>query len=204
MSTPYRRLASPRNTRSNMYRVTFTVSTILEGSKLNPQRLNTSDILDSTSQQLNLNLTEAALNELLSNITFSLMALDLWTDNITVNATIYRNTYAFSRPINLVLPYVLCLAFGLAIVVLGVSALWQNGVPATEGFMQIMMATRGPTEMERLVVEHELVDAKKASKELKSLRVRYGGLMLENGVEGKRVWGFGTAEETVSLRKRRK
>ena len=187
-----------------MYRVTFTVSTILEGSKLNPQLLNTSDILDSTSQQLNLNLTEAALNELLSNITFSLMALDLWTDNITVNATIYRNTYAFSRPINLVLPYVLCLAFGLAIVVLGVSALWQNGVPATEGFMQIMMATRGPTEMERLVVEHELVDAKKASKELKSLRVRYGGLMLENGVEGKRVWGFGTAEETVSLRKRRK
>ena len=67
-----------------------------------------------------------------------------------------------------------------------------------------MIATKGPTEIERLVVEHELVDAKKASKELKSLRVRYGGLMLENGVEGKRVWGFGTAEETVSLRKRRK
>jgi hypothetical protein len=35
------------------------------------------------------------------------------------------------------------------------------------------------------------------------LRVRYGGLVLESGVEGKRMWGFGTAEETVSLRKRR-
>jgi hypothetical protein len=179
------------------------VSTILEGSRLNPQRLNTSDIFDSHSEQLDLNITEAALNELLTNITFSLVALNLWTDNITVNATFYQNTYAFSRPINLVLPYALCLAFGLAIVVLGLSALWQNGVPATEGFMQIMMATRGPTEMEGLVRQHELIDAKSASKELKSLRVRYGGLVLESGVEGKRMWGFGTAEETVSLRKRR-
>lgn len=179
------------------------MSTTLEGSKLNPQRLNTSDIHNLNSKQLNLNLTEAASNELLINITFSLMALDLWTDNITVNATIYRNTLALPRPINLALPYVLCLAFGLAIVVLGLSALWQNGVPATEGFVQIMMATRGATEMERLVLKHELVDTTKASKELKILRVRYGGLLLENGVESKRVWGFGTAEETVSLRKRR-
>jgi hypothetical protein len=69
--------------------------------------------------------------------------------------------------------------------------------------MQIMMATRGPTEMERRVLQHELVDAKKASKEMKSLRVRYGELVLENGVEGKRIWGFGTVEETVSLRKKR-
>jgi hypothetical protein len=180
------------------------VSTILEGSRLNPQRFNTSEVKSSYSESLIFNITEAALNELLTNITFSLMALDLWTDNITVNATVYRNTYVFSRPFHLVLPYALCLAFGLAIVVLGLSALWRNGVPATEGFMQIMMATRGPTEMERRVLQHELVDAKKVSKELKSLRVRYGELVLENGVEGKRIWGFGTAEETVSLRKRKK
>jgi hypothetical protein len=69
--------------------------------------------------------------------------------------------------------------------------------------MQIMMATRGPTEMEGLVRQHALMDAKSASKELKSLRVRYGGLVLGSGVEGKRMWGLGTAEETVSLRKRR-
>lgn len=70
--------------------------------------------------------------------------------------------------------------------------------------MQIMMATRGPTEMERLAVENGLVDAKKTPKELRSLRVRYGELILENGVERKNVWGFGTAEETESLRKKRK
>jgi hypothetical protein len=137
------------------------VSTILEGSRLNPQRFNTSEVKSSYSEPLKLNITEAALNELLTNITFSLMALDLWTDKITVNATVYRNTYAFSRPINLVLPYALCLAFGLAIVVLGLSALWRNGVLAIEGFMQIMMATRGPIEMERRVLQHELVDAKR-------------------------------------------
>lgn len=53
------------------------MSTILEGSKLNLQRFNTSDIHDLNSEQLNLNLSEAALNELLVNITFSLMSLDL-------------------------------------------------------------------------------------------------------------------------------
>jgi hypothetical protein len=66
------------------------VSTILEGSRLNPQRLNTSDIFDSHSEQLDLNITEAALNELLTNITFSLVDLNLWTDDITVNATFIK------------------------------------------------------------------------------------------------------------------
>jgi hypothetical protein len=147
------------------------------------------------------NITEAGLNELLTNITISLMSLDLWTDNITVNATVYRNTYAFSRKINLVLPYSLCLAFGLLIVGLGLSSLWHNGVPASDGFMQVMMATRGRTEMERLVLEQGLVDVNKASKELKDLKVRYGELVTDDMMEGEKIWGFGTAEETVSARK---
>jgi hypothetical protein len=156
-----------------------------------------------TSQNSILNVTEAALNELLFNVTLSLAGLDLFTKIVDVNATDYLNTYAFSRPINLVLPYALCLATGLLIVGLGLWSMWQNQVPATDGFMQVMMATRGRTEMERLAVEDELVDTERASKELKELKVRYGELVMEDQVDGKRVWGFGTAEETVSLRKRR-
>jgi hypothetical protein len=67
-----------------------------------------------------------------------------------------------------------------------------------------MMATRGNTEMERLVLKDRLAAIDNMSKELKSLKIRYGELVGEDvlGVEGMRL-GFGTVEETVSLRKKR-
>jgi hypothetical protein len=147
-------------------------------------------------------VTEAALNELLTDITMSLMTLDLWTDNINVTATVYRNTYEFSRKINLIIPYTLSLAFGLLIVGLGLGSLFYNGVPASDGFMQVMMATRGRTEMERLVLKENLAGSEKASQELMGLKVRYGELVSVDAVKEDRIWGFGTVEETVSLRKR--
>jgi hypothetical protein len=142
-------------------------------------------------------VTEAALNELLTDITMSLMTLDLWTDNINVTATVYRNTYEFSRKINLIIPYTLSLAFGLLIVGLGLGSLFYNGVPASDGFMQVMMATRGRTEMERLVLQQSLVGSKEVSE------VRYGELVMQDAMEGDKIWGFGTAEETVWTRKRK-
>ena len=153
-------------------KLTQVATSVLENSRLNPYRYSTSGERDVGGSDVN--VTEAALNELLTNITISLMTLDLWTDNINVTTTVYRNTYDFSRKINLVLPYTLCLAFGLLIVGLGLGSLWHNGVPASDGFMQIMMATRGRTDMERLVLEQGLVDSNEASKELKDLKVRYG------------------------------
>ncbi|EAT79388.1 hypothetical protein HBH56_100850 [Parastagonospora nodorum] len=179
----------------------YTTPSVLENSRLNPHRYSESPKEEPGNSGLN--VTEAALNELLTNITISLMTLDLWTDNINVTSTTYRNTYAFSRRINLVLPYALCLAFGLLIVGLGLVSLWQNGVPSSDGFTQVMMATRGRTEIDRLVLEQGLVDINAASKELKGLKVRYGELVMEDAVKGEKVWGFGTAEETVSLRKRK-
>jgi hypothetical protein len=173
----------------------------LENSRLNPYRYVTSG--QRYTGTADVHVTEAGLNELLTNITMSIMTLDLWTDSINVTTTSYRNTYDFSRKINLILPYALCLAFGLPIVALGLFSLWHNGVPANDGFMQVMMATRGRTEMERLVLEQGLVDADKASKELKNLKVRYGELVMEDMVKEERAFGFGTAEETVWTRKRK-
>lgn len=59
--------------------------------------------------------------------------------------------------------------------------------------------------MERLVIEQggELGDVDEASRVLKELKVRYGELVMEDELGGKRSWGFGTADETMSLRKRR-
>jgi hypothetical protein len=67
-----------------------------------------------------------------------------------------------------------------------------------------MMATRGNTEMERLVLRERLMTIENMPAELKNLEIRYGELVGEDvlGPEGTRM-GFGTVEETVSLRKRK-
>jgi hypothetical protein len=148
------------------------------------------------SQTSDVNVIEASLNELLTNITFSLARLKLCTDNnVTVNTTEYLNTDDFSRPSNLILPYALCLAAGLIIVALGLWSMWQNGVSASDGFMKVMMATRGRTQMERLVLEQsgEFGDVDKASKMLKELKVRYCELVMV------RIWGGGGAILAVPI-----
>jgi hypothetical protein len=78
-------------------------------------------------------------------------------------------------------------------------------MPAADGgFLQIMAATRGNTAMERLALQENLTAVENMSVELKALKVRYGELIGEDvlGIEGRRI-GFGTVEETVSLRKRK-
>jgi hypothetical protein len=104
--------------------------------------------------------------------------------------------YYFSRPLNLILPYSLCLGIGLIIVTIGLLSMWPNGVPATDGgFVQVMMATRGSTETESFVLRHGLSNPSALCEELKHLRIRYGELV--TGEEGGVVdvgkgYGFGT------------
>jgi hypothetical protein len=68
-----------------------------------------------------------------------------------------------------------------------------------------MMATRGNTEMERLVLRERLLAIDSMSDELESLKIGYSDLVGEDvlRIEGRRL-GFETVEETVSLRRRRR
>lgn len=147
-----------------------------------------------------LNITEATLNELLANVTISTMSRGFWYRSAHVNTSEMRNMYHFSRPINLVLPYSLCLTIGFVVVGLGFRAMRENEVAvADSGFLQVMMATRGNTKLEALVERHGLVSPNSILDELKDLEVRYGELMVD-GEGGK--YGFGTAEETAQLRRK--
>ena len=122
-----------------------------------------------------------------------------------VTTTDFRSTYRFSNPLNLILPYSIFLVVGTAFVAVGIWSLWQNGVPAADGgVLQVMMATRGNTELERLVLGEGRFAIDEVSDEVKNLKIRYGELVHEGvmGLGGRRL-GFGTAEETVALRKRR-
>jgi hypothetical protein len=152
-----------------------------------------------------LTFTEDILNSVLTNLTLSAISLGTWWDIVPVTTTHFQSTYSFANPLNLILPYSICLTAGAIFAILAIWSLWRNGIPAADGgFLQIMMATRGNTEMERLVLKERLMTTDGMSKELSDLKIRYGELGGEDvlGVEGRRL-GFGTVEETVSLRKRR-
>jgi hypothetical protein len=152
-----------------------------------------------------LNITEDLLNDVLTNITLSAISLGTWWDMVPVTTVRYRNTYSFANPINLIVPYSVCLAAATIFAGIAIWSLWQNGIPAADGgFLQIMVATRGNTAMERLVLRERILAINSLSEELMSLKIRYGELVAEEvqGIEGGKL-GFGTVEETLSLRKRK-
>jgi hypothetical protein len=160
---------------------------------------------DQYHLQLDLSITEDLLNSVLTNLTLSAISFGTWWDKVPVTTTRYQSTYSFANPLNLILPYSICLAAVTLFAGIAIWSLWRNGIPAADsGFLQITMATRGNTEMERLVMQEKLMATDSMPEELRNLKIRYGELVGEDvlGVQGRRL-GFGTVEETVSVRKRK-
>jgi hypothetical protein len=145
------------------------------------------------------------LNEALANITISAISLGTWWDMVPVTTTRYRSTYLLSNPLNLILPYSICLAAATIFVAIAIWSLWHNRAPAADGgFLQIMMATVGDTKMSRAILREQVAAIDDMSDELKSLKIRYGELVEEDKFDvGNRRFGFGTTDEINSLRKRR-
>ncbi|KAF3053246.1 hypothetical protein E8E11_003838 [Didymella keratinophila] len=132
---------------------------ISSGSRLNSLRFNMPATDDPYELCKGWNITEASLNELLTNITLSALSLD------------------------------------------------DNKIAAVDsGFLQVMMAVKGNTELETLVVKQGYAGPADISDELKSLQVRYGELPVdekEDTMGATRKYGFDTVEETQTLRSRR-
>jgi hypothetical protein len=190
--------------------VKYNVAPPLVGTLFDRQRFNTKDSYDNEEIDMfydinsYYNITEDILNDVLTNITLSAISLGTWWDRVPVTTTRYQATHSFANPLNLILPYSICLAAATVFATIAIWSLWQNDTPAVDGgFLQIMMATRGSTEMEKLVVREGSTTIDNISDELKNLKVRYGELIGDDvlGVE-ERILGFGKVEETVSLRKR--
>jgi hypothetical protein len=146
-----------------------------------------------------INPTEDLLNTLIYNITLSAFSLGTWKENVSVTTTLWHNAYRFSHKRNLVLPYSICLGIAIAFAVIAIWSLHQNGIPAADGgFLQVMMATRGDTQMERLVLKGGDLTAEEMLKEIGGLKIRYGELVMQEG-----RMGFGTVDETLALKKRK-
>jgi hypothetical protein len=147
-----------------------------------------------------LNITETTINEYLAMTAISALSLNAGETSVPVNITTYQATYTFSDQINFFLPYSLSLVACLLCVGVGVWSWTYNGASAVDGgFLQVMTATRGRTQMEDLVVAQH-IDNDNVPEELLDLEVRYGELLNARGV-GIGVAGFGTVEETKLLKK---
>ena len=151
-----------------------------------------------------LNITEASINALLANVTISALSLNTWYGSVNVTNSQYQNVYRFSHPLNLLLPYGLCLGLTLVFIGLGLNALRLNGAAATDGgFLQIMMTTTGDTSMRRAVRSGSTGGKENAPQALLDMKVRFGELINEGEAAGARSYGFGTMEETRALERRR-
>jgi hypothetical protein len=149
-------------------------------------------------------LTPDMLNDFLLNITLSAVTeFGWWTANdtlVTQWATI--SVYSFSRPLNLVVPYFLCLCLALPILSIGAFALVRNGVSAIDGgFTQLITTSTGSETLEKVAAGGCLGGNESIPGELKYLKIRFGEFVGGGEVGLVRRAGFGTEDETIPLAK---
>lgn len=154
-------------------------------------------------------VTQDILNSLLMNVTLTAISTyGYW--NTTVNVTVPSsiNTYSFSRPNNLILPYIISLFFALPFILLGLWALHFNGVSAIDGgFIQLITTTTGSKALKKQAAAGSLGGRENIPEELQKLKIRFGELKNKTkhelggrGGEIRRA-GFGTEDEIVPLTK---
>jgi hypothetical protein len=151
-------------------------------------------------------ITETLLNDVPTTITLSTLSLGTWWDKVPVITTRYRSTYSFANPINLILLYSIRFVVATLFAFIAIWSLWQNSIPVEDNsFLQIMIATRGNTTTERLVLREKLLAVDSMSEELRRLEIRYSELLTDEpqGLKRRKL-GFGTIGDTISLRKERR
>lgn len=150
-------------------------------------------------------ITQDKLNALLINTTLSSVPiLAMWTTNVEADRNLTTTEYAFSRPLNIAVPYGLLLGLALPFLVLGMWALCTNGVAAQDGgFFQILTTTRGSNKLEQMARGGCLGGDENVPKALKHLKVRFGTFKDRNALAGISLAGFGTEDEVTAIEKRK-
>ncbi|KAJ6198750.1 hypothetical protein J3E72DRAFT_414986 [Bipolaris maydis] len=158
------------------------------------------------SQRTNTTLA-AIVEELSRNQTLSLFSNErLWeTDEakkaeVSVRYYTFYNMYEYT-PRNLWIAYGAAIVCSFAAVLLGLRALWLNGVCHDNSFSAVMAATRS-RYLDRLTRGHSLGATPMGEKILRA-RLRFGVLEPEDVVAAKGMYraGFGTEDSVTTLKK---
>jgi hypothetical protein len=143
-------------------------------------------------------IEELSRNQTLSLFSSEKLWLPMEDTDLTQVAHYTQETVYDYRPYNLWLSYGIAIALSFVAILLGLYALWLNGVSHDNSFSSIMASTRN-MYLDELTLGHSL-GATPMSKEILRTRLRFGEL--GEGMEKMRPRaGFGT-EEAIQLLKK--
>ncbi|PYI10993.1 hypothetical protein BO78DRAFT_160813 [Aspergillus sclerotiicarbonarius CBS 121057] len=161
--------------------------------------ISLSELYSGTASSPTFNITSASMQDLLQNITLSLLTMNQTTTETIVTNNVTVNVYSFKRPARLITPYFVCLGFGLAFVLFGGHALVSNGISASmTGLFQTLCTTRASTRLDDLAAKGCLGGRENVPDDLRNLKVMFGEIQ---GKDGVRMAGLGSAEEVVPLKR---
>ncbi|PYH89978.1 hypothetical protein BO71DRAFT_402596 [Aspergillus ellipticus CBS 707.79] len=159
--------------------------------------ISLSDLYSGSAASPRFNISGASMQDLLQNITLSLLTMNQTSTQTTVTNTVTVNVYAFTRPARLITPYFACLGVALAFLGLGGHALVSNGISASmTGLFQTLCTTRASARLDDLAARGCLGGRENVPDALRDLKVMFGEI---RGSDGARRAGLGAAEEVMPL-----
>ncbi|GME39339.1 uncharacterized protein LTHEOB_4187 [Neofusicoccum parvum] len=149
-------------------------------------------------------LTASLFEQMLRNVTMSMLTRPNTNAYANVTKTPWRNAYSFARKDSLIAAYAVSLIVSALFIAMGIFALFKNGVAAeTGGFMQVLCTTTGDfLDINREASKCSTGGAANFSEKLKDMRVRFGEISGNEESDGAPRAGFGTEKEMVPVRDR--
>ncbi|KAF3401870.1 hypothetical protein F1880_009736 [Penicillium rolfsii] len=143
-----------------------------------------------------------ALEDLSHNFTYSLLSLNAANTTVPVRVSSPQNFYNYDSR-NLLLAYAIALGVSVGCVIVGLLALFENGVSQSTAFSSVLVTTRNP-ELDQLAVGHCL-GRDPIGKEIGEARLQFGE-MVGVGAGGReyRHAAFGMKWSVTALSKGRK
>ncbi|EAW09041.1 uncharacterized protein ACLA_077880 [Aspergillus clavatus NRRL 1] len=136
-----------------------------------------------------------AIEDLSHNFTYSLLSLNAANTSVPITVSSPQNFYNYNSR-NLLAAYMTALGVAVACVVVGFTALRENGVSQSTSFSSVLMTTRNP-ELDHLLVGHCL-GSDQLDKTVGKVRLQFGEIQ---GAQQYRHAAFGTKDSVTPLSK---
>lgn len=140
-----------------------------------------------------------AIEELSHNLTISLLSISNLKVAMETRRTYVYLAYQYSQS-TLLITYLAAGSATFVSLLIGLHALWSNGIASDVSFSRVLVTTRNPT-LDRLS-ESSCLGGDPFPRSLLKTRLKFGELWRKNnaGIEVPHA-GFGTEEEVMPLRK---